>query len=75
MAVTINGLVQSTSTFTGQPVAGSYSTPDNKGHVERNDESGQWEAWREDSPGVTAHYDHFEHAAQYAHHGYSDGDA
>lgn len=51
---------------------GSYSTPDGIGHIERNGR--QWDAWRDDTPGITAHYSTMRAASQYAHHGYSDED-
>jgi hypothetical protein len=46
---------------------GSYSTPDGIGHAERAGR--EWHAWRDDIPGVTAHFDRLRDAAYYALHG------
>lgn len=65
--VTRYGMIRDTNVFTGQPQPGCYSTPDGVGHVEKKGR--EWHAWRRDIPGVTAHNDTLEEAAQYAHYG------
>ena len=61
------GLQQDINHFTGRPQPGCYSTPDGQGHVEKNGR--EWDATREDIPGVTANCETLEEAAQYAHYG------
>lgn len=61
------GMIQDVNRFTGLPQDGCYSTPDGMGHVER--EGRKWHVWRNDIPGVMAHYDTLKEAAQYAHYG------
>lgn len=61
------GMLKAVNVFTHKPQAGCYITPDGQGHIHRNGR--EWDAWRDDKPGVTAHCDTLQEAANYAHYG------
>jgi len=48
---------------------GTYWTPDRTGFVEFNSSIKEWDAWREDIEGITAHFTQFEDAVSYAYYG------
>ena len=50
---------------------GTYSTPDNRGFIEFNVETKEWDAWHEWAEGITSRHDNFEDAVQFAF--YADG--